>query len=219
MKTINLRVIGLGLLFCGSLTLPMRVAAQASDVGGSPTADIEKHKVNLDLESSNLYAGLKLIFSQVKCSFTIDESLKGLTVTAHLTDIPFRIALETLLKSTSAPLTYKLENGIYRVFPKVEEPPVKEEPGPVVAANNGADVGSIRLIRVYNISDLDIVQLFGGTILNIGLGPGAGQGGAPGGQNQRGQQNRSGFFEGGENMFGTGHNRIIVVNPPAGPKQ
>jgi hypothetical protein len=132
--------------------------------------------------------------------------------------VPFRTALETLLKSTSAALTYKLENGIYSVFPKVEEPPAKEEPDNAVVINRASDVARIHLIRVYNVSDLDIVQAFGGTILNIGLIPGFGRGGTPPGQNQRGQQN-TGLFEGGENMYGTGHGSVIVVTPPAGSKQ
>lgn len=214
MKQISFGVATVGIMLCGLLAIPIRAVAQGAD--GSQTAGLEKQKVSLDLESSNLYYGLKLLFSQVKCNFTIDESLKGLTVTAHFTDVPFRIALESLLKSTSTPLTYKIENNIYSVSTKLEEPPAKEESGISVPVNKGSDVAKIDLVRIHNISDLDIVQAFGGTILNIGL---FGQGGNSAAQNQRGRQNNGGFFEGGENMYGTGHGSVIVVTPPAGTKQ
>lgn len=110
------------------LAVPAQHASAGQDPGngkGQETtqADPTNTKIDLDLESSNLYYGLKLLFSQIKANFTIDESLKSLTVTAHLSQVPFRVALETLLKSTSTPLTYKVENGIYSVVPKVEEAP------------------------------------------------------------------------------------------------
>jgi hypothetical protein len=218
MKSNNLCVAAVAVLLCGSLVLPTRAGAQNVDGKGSQTPDITMQKISLDLESSNLYYGLKLLFSQVKCNFTLDESLKGLTVTAHFTDVPFRIALETLLKSTSTTLTYKVENGIYSVFPIEEQKPSKEDPDHARVVYVDSDEPRVHLIRVFNISDLDIVQAFGGTILNIGLIPGFGRGGTPPGQTQRGQQS-TGLFEGGENMYATGHGTIIVVSPPAGTKQ
>jgi type II secretory pathway component GspD/PulD (secretin) len=214
MKRNMLLVAAIGLLLCVSLGRPIRASAQSSEGKGSQSAVVEKQKISIDLESSSLYYALKLLFSQVKANFTIDESLKSLVVTAHFTDVPFRTALETLLKSTSTALTYTLENGIYSVSPKVEEPPIVEDSNNAVAANISNDIPKIHTIQVYNVSDLDIVQAFGGTILNIGLIPRFGQGGAPAGQNQRAQQNSNGFFDQGENMIGTGHGKIIVVASP-----
>jgi len=202
------------LLFCGSLAAPTKVVAQGS--GGTQTGGVDKQSVSLDLESSSLYYGLKLLFTQAKCNFTIDESLKSLTVTAHLTDVPFRIALETLLKSTSMPLTYKLENGIYSVIPKIEEPLLKVDTGGAAPANKSSEVARIRLVRVHNVSDLDIVQALGGTILNIGLIPGFGAGTA---QNRPTQQNPASIFAGGQNTYANGHGSVIVVTPPAGTNQ
>lgn len=205
-----------GFILLGCLAAPSRVLAQDSPGKGSQNPGIEKQKVSLDLESTSLYYGLKLLFTQVKCNFTINESLRALTVTAHFTDVPFRVALETLLKSTSTSLTYNVENGIYSVSVKVDEPPVRVEPGVNGPMNVTSDVARIDMIRIFNVSDLDIVQAFGGTIINIGLIPGFG--GAASGQNRSAQQKGSGFFEGGENLIGTGHGSVIVVTPPAGAK-
>jgi hypothetical protein len=118
---------------------------------------------------------------------------------------------------TSTALTYKVASGVYSVIPKVDNSPIRVDP--VSAAVNISDsVARVRLIRVYNVSDLDIVQAFGGTILNIGIIPGFGFGGVASGQNQRGLQN-NGLFEGGKNMFGTGHSDVIVTPPPPGSNQ
>ncbi len=228
MKRVTVTMAAMGLLLYGYLSHPIGAMAQESVNKDSQSTGIEKQKVSLDLESSSLYSALKLLFSQVKCSFTLDESLKGLTVSAHFTDVPFRTALNTLLKSTSTPLTYRLEDGIYSVGPKVDQPAqidggnlsnidsvyISNMKDP---ANIGTDVPKVRMIRVYNVSDLDIVQVFGGTILNIGLIPLFGQGGTPAGQNKAAQQNTNGFFDQGKNMIGTGHGKIIVVTPPAAP--
>src|SRR5580700_8133469 len=118
----------LALTVLGITAAPICARAQDDGGGTGGANDPANKKIDLDLESTNLYYGLKLLFSQVKANFTIDESLKSLTVTAHLTQVPFRVALETLLKSTGTPLTYKVENGIYSVVPKVEEAaPVEAE--------------------------------------------------------------------------------------------
>src|SRR5258706_6487854 len=109
----KLGLAALSLTVLGFTAAPVCARAQDNpddaSTGGALTAQQNK-KIDLDLESTNLYYALKLLFSQVKANFTIDESLKSLTVTAHLSQVPFRVALETLLKSTSTPLTYKVEN-------------------------------------------------------------------------------------------------------------
>ena len=212
----------LGLSFLGVVAGP--ICAQAQDDPPSKqdgAGDPANKKIDLDLESTNLYYGLKLLFSQIKANFTIDESLKSLTVTAHLTQVPFRVALETLLKSTSTPLTYKVDNGIYSVVPKVEDPTVPENPGETPggppAAGGGYKYG---MIRPNNLSATDIVQAFGGNIVNIGYqqssygqgglggggmgGGGLGGGGLGGGGLGGGGQSGGGFGGGGQSGGGFG---------------
>lgn len=198
---VALSVLSAGIGIC--LISPGALAQEPEKTGGQASADPANKKIDLDLESSNLYYGLKLLFSQIKANFTIDESLKSLTVTAHLTQVPFRVALETLLKSTSTPLTYKVENGIYSVVPKVEE----AAPEPEV---NQGDQGATRIgggykygiIRPNNLSASDIVTALGGVLVNIGYDKSSnsfGNGGLGGSQN-RGSGSQGGMGGG----FGSG---------------
>lgn len=182
--------------------------AQDNGTKQSSQTEVMNHKVNLDLESSNLYYGVKLLFSQVKVDFTIDESLKNLTVTAHLTDVPFRIALETLLKSTSTPLTYKVENGIYSVMPKVEDAAAIETQDGTPRETHSGDGYKLGIIRTNNLSATDIVQAFGGNIVTLGGSYGNGGLGGGNGTGQNGQGgNRGGGFGGGSQGGFSGGNR------------
>jgi hypothetical protein len=187
----------------GCSTLPA-LAQPPADKGQEAVKDPSNQKIDLDLESTNLYYGLKLLFSQIKANFTIDDSLKSLSVTAHLSQVPFRVALETLLKSTSTPLTYKVESGIYSVVPKVEEAaPVDLGPeGPPEPRSSGYKYG---IIRPVNLSSADIVGALGGSIVSIGYnkvnyGGGGLGGGLGGGTGSSG----SGFGSGGLGSGGTG---------------
>jgi hypothetical protein len=147
-------------------TLPT-CAQPPADKNQEGSVDPSNRKIDLDLESTNLYYGLKLLFSQVKANFTIDDSLKSLSVTAHLSQVPFRVALETLLKSTSLPLTYKMESGIYSVVPKQEEPPPQELPADPIQPLRGSGY-KIGIIHPGNVSAMDIVGAFGGTTVTLG---------------------------------------------------
>lgn len=195
----------MALTVLGITAAPICAHAQTDGDAPAGASDPANKKIDLDLESTNLYYGLKLLFSQVKANFTIDESLKSLTVTAHLTQVPFRVALETLLKSTSTPLTYKVENGIYSVVPKVEEATQPEltpgADGKEPTAGGGYKFG---MIRPNNLSATDIVMAFGGNVVNIGYQQSSyGQGGLGGGQG--GGMNGGGMgMGGGMGGFGGG---------------
>jgi len=190
------------------LAVPAQHASAGQDPGngkGQETtqADPTNTKIDLDLESSNLYYGLKLLFSQIKANFTIDESLKSLTVTAHLSQVPFRVALETLLKSTSTPLTYKVENGIYSVVPKVEEAPPERQATDQTFEPKGGGGYKYGIIHPANLSATDLVTAFGGNIVNIGYDKNAasygsgGLGGGSGGGMGSGLGGGSNFGSGG----------------------
>jgi len=198
----------------GALTVACLVGAQSASLAQEQSTDTvgtvgktndpANAKIDLDLESTNLYYGLKLLFSQVRANFTIDESLKSLTVTAHLTGVPFRVALETLLKSTSAPLTYKVENGIYSVVPKVEEvqnQPVQEPVESLPRLGGGYKYG---IIRPSNTSAFDIVSAFGGTLVYVGYDKTSYGNGGMGGNRSNGMSSGSGSSGFGSGGFGSG---------------
>src|SRR5579871_5526825 len=187
----KLSLAALSLTAIGLLSMPINAHAQDNnppDAGGAGADDQKANKkIDLDLESTNLFYALKLLFSQVKADFTIDESLKALTVTAHLTQVPFRVALDTLLKATGTPLTYKLENGIYSVVPKVEDTNLNtplgtedngnKEPTPGSGGTIVAKLPSTSL--VFNA--IDIVTALGGRVITVDNQAGFGNGGLGGG--------------------------------------
>ncbi len=199
----------LALAACAVIFTSRGAIAQGTGIGQPTSA--ESLKVDLEAESSSIYDALKQIFKQTKLSFTIDESLRSLKVTAHLTQVPFRIALDKLLKSTSVALTCSQEDGVYVVKVSTDQsiPSVALDTNNIQHSDHpDSSRSTVRLIRVYNLSDLDIVQAFGGTILNLGYIPSLSGGTS---QNQRSGQTGS-FFQGGENLTGTGHGNVIVTS-------
>jgi hypothetical protein len=110
----------LSLTAMGLLALPGGARAQAQDPPppASDANDPTMKKVSLDLESTNLYSALKLLFGHINANYYLDPSLKNAEVSVHLHDIPFKTVLDTLVKSTGLPLTWKFEDNIYRIVPK-----------------------------------------------------------------------------------------------------
>src|SRR5437660_2938997 len=86
-------------------------------------ADVNSKKVTLNLENADLRYALKLLFTSAGVNYALDQSVQG-TCTVALTDVPFRTALESVLRSTQSlqPLTYRVEDGVYYIAPKVEKP-------------------------------------------------------------------------------------------------
>src|SRR5256885_15133770 len=84
--------------------------------------ELTNKKVTLNLENADLRYALKLLFTSAAVNYTLDQAVQG-SVTVALTDVPFRTALESVLRSTQsqAPLTYRVEDQVYVITPKVEE--------------------------------------------------------------------------------------------------
>ena len=195
----------LSLTAMGMLALP--VVAHAQD-DTNPTnganSEIMNKVVKLDLESADLYYALKLLFSQVKADFTLDNSLKGTLITVKINQ-PFRIALESVLKASGLPITYANENGVYRVVPIASD---TTEIGTTPEDPNGTPPPFTRniprRIRLNNLNGMDIIGLFGGRAIiwtsglsNVGTNPFANSGGGGGGGGFGGGGQGGGGFGGG----------------------
>src|SRR5438270_13524878 len=102
----------LSLTALGLIAVPQGAYAQDDKGQNTDTTatDLQNKPIDLDVESANLYYALNLLFQHIKANFQLDPSLKQLEVTAHFHQVPFRVALETLLKSSGQPLTYRCEN-------------------------------------------------------------------------------------------------------------
>src|SRR5437016_1763312 len=99
---------------------PAPIAAQNQP---APGGDVANRRVTLNLENADLRYALKLLFTSAGVNYVLDQNVQG-TVTVSLTDVPFRTALESVLRSTqtTSPLTYRVEDKVYIIAPKVEQP-------------------------------------------------------------------------------------------------
>jgi|SRR5579871_128898 len=86
------------------------------------TTALPTKRINLELESTSLDAGLKLLFAQVGLSYSMDDSLRNIVISAHIKDLPFEQALNVILDASNQPLAYHYENGVISVFPKTGFP-------------------------------------------------------------------------------------------------
>lgn len=122
---------GFALLAGVALMLPLSGRAQETP-GTDPTSssEISNQPIRLDLENADLYSAMKLLFAQIKANYTLDPTLRQSPVTAHLSNVPFQIALDTLLRSVNSPvpLTYRVESGIYSIVEKRESTDANPEP-------------------------------------------------------------------------------------------
>jgi hypothetical protein len=172
--------------------------AQDNDAKGGQASELSNKKVTLNLENADIRYALKLLFNSVGANYTLDPGVQG-SVTLALTDVSFRTALESAIKGAGTPLTYRVENNVYSISPKVETVlnPVdtNPEPEPVKAPTT-------RTVKIQiNYADaIDLAQAFGGGVITSRLsqlgqqGGGGGFGGGFGG----------GGFGGGQGGFGGG---------------
>lgn len=150
--------IAFGALVIVTALMPIAALAQKAD-------DITSRKVTLNMENGDIRAALKTLFKSVSANYTIDQAVSG-EVTVSLTEVPFRTALESILKSTQSqkPLTYRVEDGVYIVAPKLEQADRSDrsEKTDTQPAKQTLHMAKITL----NFVDVEtIVQAFGGFLL------------------------------------------------------
>jgi type II secretory pathway component GspD/PulD (secretin) len=115
-------------------------------VSYAPGPSLEESRVNLDCQNADLYSALKAVFQQVKAQYTLDPSLRNVYITANIHQ-PFRNTLETLLRCSGQPLTYKLENDVYSIVPRSED--TTEAPAP-----DGANLEASKIKLAFDNVDL-----------------------------------------------------------------
>ena len=209
----KLGLAALSLAVLGTMAMPLRAHAQdtpPATPGAGDTNDQNK-VISLDLEATDLYYALTLLFKQAKANYTLDPNLRGNLVTVHIKQ-PFKQALETVLKASGLPYTYAFENGVYSVVPIKEDKPGTDIPVPTDDGKGGPETTAagddipVKLF-VTNLNGLDIVAALGGKAAlytsnyngNVGYNPFSGGQGGQGG----GLGGNSGFG-GGSGGFGGG---------------
>jgi hypothetical protein len=187
-------------------------AALAQDSGRSgQTQDVSAKRVTLNLENADIRFALKLLFQSAGANYTLDSAVQG-TVTASLTDVPFRTALESLLRTAQSqtPLTYRIENGVYNVGLRREE--VRENEGPGITDQGEEPKRTTKVARIQlNYADpADITAALGGTMLpsrlaQYSMGFGAGGFGGAGMMGGMGNRGNMGGMNGMNGMNGSGN--------------
>lgn len=115
------------LLFCGLFPcLPGIANAQdnAEETHAPP-------KITLQLDT-DIRQALAQIFMAMGVSYSITPSVKEERVLCSFKETPARIALESVLRNASQPLTYRFNDNVYTVLPRFEAPPTVAWHGKVV---------------------------------------------------------------------------------------
>lgn len=85
-------------------------------------------KITLDADRENLLNTLRNLMKGAKADFLIDDALKAGTATVHFKDLPFKDALNTLVKVSTFPIAYEVKDGIFHFMRRPEPPPTEEKP-------------------------------------------------------------------------------------------
>ena len=184
-------------LMGGVLLIPTAAHAQQP-----PAAGVKQlPPITLDLRDAPVRQALEQLFNNAKVDFSIANEVQGF-VTLKITDQPFENALRLILRSSSIPLTFVNENGVYIVKPRITDPniggplpPVQPDPGPGVASAAPPEV-----IPLNYIDALDLQAIFPSIRLIRSF---VRQGGQQGGQ-QGGGGGGLGGLGGGGGGFGGG---------------
>jgi hypothetical protein len=185
-------------LFVGGLLLSGAVAL--AQEGGQP--DLSQKRVTVKYDQADIRYVLKQLFESVGANYSIDPQVQG-TVTVSLTDVPFEVALNTILRQLD--LTYRIENGVYYVT--VRKPEEAPAPTPDTRTEEAApQVNLPEKIQLNTANIYLVASLLGATVVpysqyefNTGFGGMGGFGGFPGGF---GGMGGFGGFPGGFGGFG-----------------
>jgi hypothetical protein len=177
--------------------------------------DVSNKKVSINLENAEIRYAVKLLFQSVGVNYVLDQSLQGIYVTVSLNDVPFRTALESILRASSqVPLTYRVENDIYIISPKQQETP-SEQTSETENPEANTPKSRWQKIQVNYADAIDLAYAFGGSQIysrfssqggggfGNGFGGGFGGQGGFGGGGFGGQGGFGGGF-GGQGGFGGG---------------
>jgi hypothetical protein len=197
-----------------SLTAPAHAQAQ------TPAGERALPPITLDLRDAPVRQALEQLFNNAKVDFSIANEVQGF-VTLKITDQPFENALRLILRSSSIPLTFVRESGVYIVKPRVTEAANSNDnlPPPVDSNVNTLPTATYDQIQLTYIDSMDLagalgitfIQSFtrqnmmggmgGGGLGGLGGGLGGGMGGGLGGMG-------GGMMGGG--MGGMGGGMMVV---------
>ena len=183
-----------GLATCFTLGAPLQ--AHAQDAGGAQDpaqqpaqgggqTDIESQNVaSIELDQADVRDALRTLFKNVGVSYQIAQDVQG-QITLNLKNVPFRTALESVLKQVDA--TYRIDGGVYNIIKKIGDTTLVTGPdntGPTPSTSNKV----LRKIHIQHADPLVVYYMLQGLPMQtaVGLSPEMsalmrGRGGAGGG--------------------------------------
>jgi hypothetical protein len=106
---------------------------------------------------------LKQLFDSVGVSYTLDPNVQG-TVTVSLTDVPFTVALDNILRPLN--LTYRVENGVYFVTVRQPEETPLAPNIDTTTPDEGVRLNLPEKVQLNYASPTLIAALLGGTLIS-----------------------------------------------------
>jgi beta-lactamase regulating signal transducer with metallopeptidase domain len=89
----------------------------------------EMRLVTINAKKTLLLAVVDELMKQAHVNYTLDSQLQNAPIGAiRLTKVPFRTALDIILKASGAGATYQVEGGVYMIVTRVESPSSSSEP-------------------------------------------------------------------------------------------
>ncbi|MCS6918686.1 MAG: hypothetical protein NZM28_02855 [Fimbriimonadales bacterium] len=165
------------------LTAAILMAAQTAPLlaQGSGQQDPTQRRVTVKYEQADVRFVLKQLFDSVGVSYTLDPQVQG-TVTVSLTDVPFTVALDNILRPLN--LTYRVESGVYFVTVRQPEEVPVAPGGETAPQEEGTRLNLPEKIQLNYASPTLIAALLGGSLIQYAqyeLGSGGGGFGGLGG--------------------------------------
>jgi len=139
------------------------VAAQASPLLAQQGGDPTQRRVTVKYDQADVRFVLKQLFDSVGVSYTLDPNVQG-TVTVSLTDVPFTVALDNILRPLN--LTYRVENGVYFVTVRQPEETPLAPNVDTTTPEEGVRLNLPEKVQLNYASPTLIAALLGGTLIN-----------------------------------------------------
>lgn len=113
------------LLLCSLLCLTFAIPSLAQTIKDPPA------RISLAMNDKEVNEAIRQIFETGKRRYRLDSSRISGSIIATLIDIPFDVALRVILTFSTPRLTFRIENGVYILFPQpasVKQPvlPIKQ---------------------------------------------------------------------------------------------
>jgi hypothetical protein len=212
--TIELRL--LVTVMTAILIFGMPTVSSAQISASSGNQGVNKN-VTLNLNNANIRSALKLLFDTAGKNYTLESHVRGY-VTVSLNNVPFGIALDGILRSsTMVPLTYRIENGVYNISRKKRSTSknsnfVQNSNDNTTTTSKTKKISRVVKILVNYADAADIAYVFGGYPIphrypSMMMGGRGGYGNGFGGGGYGGMGGGMGGYGGGMGGYGGGYQR------------